>query len=205
MSQISSGVRAIFSRPAFYDAFQALMGARRGRRELVERFIRPEPRSRVLDLGCGTAEILDFLPHTVEYWGYDSSVNYISSARTRFGSRGHFRCAEVSRATLEGMPRFDVVLMIGLLHHLDDAAGRNALGLARDALAREGRLVTVDPCLAEGQNPVARCLIKLDRGQSVRDACGYRALATTCFPEVSGTLLHRRWIPYTHWIMECSV
>lgn len=180
------------------------MGARKGRRELVERFIRPGPRSRVLDLGCGTAEILAFLPEDVEYCGYDISADYIGAARTRFGARGHFHCAELSGASLQGMPRFDVALMIGVLHHLDDAASRSALALAREALVSHGRLVTVDPCFAEPQNPVARYLIELDRGQHVREAGGYRALAAGCFPVVSGTLRHRRWVPYTHWIMECS-
>ena len=65
-------------------------------------------------------------------------------------------------------------------------------------------MITIDPCIAAGQNPIARYLIFHDRGQSVRDSDGYQALASKVFSRVNGTLRHRRWIPYTHWIMECS-
>jgi hypothetical protein len=65
-------------------------------------------------------------------------------------------------------------------------------------------LITVDPCLTERQNPIARYLVRHDRGQNVRDSDGYLRIVQRTFPKVTGTLRHRSWIPYTNWIMECA-
>lgn len=204
MSQITSGIRAILSHPRIYDTLQNIMGAKTIRRDLVDNFIHPAPGSRILDIGCGTAEILPFLPDGVEYWGYDISQEYIDAAKKRFGERGHFACRMLDRAELEKLPKFDAVIAVGVLHHLDDPVATELFGLAREALGEGGRVITIDPCLAPGQNPVARWLILHDRGQNVRTEGGYRDLATRSFSGVTGTLRHRSWIPYTHWIMECA-
>lgn len=204
MSQITSGARAILSHPVIYDALQNIMGAHQIRRELVENFVKPSPNSRILDIGCGTAEILPYLPDNVGYWGFDISRPYIEAAKSRFGSLGHFHCGLLDKTALNELPKFDVVLAIGVLHHLDDDVAANLFALAREALGEHGRMITIDPCLDPGQNPIARYLIRHDRGQNVRNSEGYQQLACQTFPTVQGTLRHRRWIPYTHWIMECS-
>ncbi len=203
MSQITSGLRSILSHPVIYDTLQNIMGAQQIRRDLVKNFIRSTSHNRILDIGCGTAEILTNLDESSEYWGYDISPGYIDAAKTRFGERGNFQCARLDRVELEKLPKFDIVLAVGVLHHLDNDVAENLFALARDALSEGGRMITIDPCLAPGQNAIARYLILRDRGQNVRDSKGYRALATSAFPKIEGTIKHRAWIPYMHWIMEC--
>jgi len=198
------GVRAIFSNPTIYSAFQTIMGAHSSRIKFVEEFVRPFSGCAVLDIGCGPADILAYLPD-VDYWGFDISDAYIERAKMRFAQRGRFYCQELTRADIVKMPPFDVVLALGLLHHLDDESAKGVLRLASQALKPGGRLLTVDPCLEAGQNPVARFLIRIDRGQNVRSGAGYTSLARAVFesPRVevrdSGA-----WIPYTHCIMECT-
>lgn len=204
MSQVTTGVRAVLSHPLLYDALQKIMGAEAIRRDLVENFILSRPANRILDIGCGTSEVLHHLPEGLEYWGYDISQDYIDAARRRFGKRGHFHCGLLTREDLARLPKFDAVIAIGVLHHLDDQVALNLFSLAREALAEGGRLITIDPCLAPGQNPIARYLILHDRGQNVRTQAGYRDLVAHSFARVDGTLRHRSWIPYTHWIMECA-
>lgn len=197
-------MRALLARPALYDALQALLGAERGRAHFVASFVRPQPGDRVLDVGCGTARILDHLPAGAQYWGYDISEPYIDAARERYGARGKFFCRPLDERELAGLPKFDIVLATGVLHHLDDAAASGFLRLARSALADGGRFVSIDPCLAPGQSPLARLLITRDRGEHVRDERGYRVLAEPVFARVQASVRHRRWIPYTHCFMECS-
>ena len=105
---------------------------------------------------------------------------------------------------LESLPLFDIVLALGLLHHLNDAVAVDVMELAAKALKPGGRLVTIDPCFDPLQNPIARLLIRGDRGQNVRDRAGYEALASVFFKSPLVKVRHTSWIPYTHCIMECQ-
>ncbi|MFN3715816.1 MAG: class I SAM-dependent methyltransferase [Thiobacillus sp.] len=203
MSQIETGLRRVLSLPAVYSGFQYLMGARSGWQRLVDDYIKPFPGARVLDVGCGPADLLGYLGE-VEYWGYDISADYIAHARQKFGTLGQFTCGLLTPAEVARLPAFDRVVLSGVLHHLDDSAARELLALVRLALKPEAHLVTVDPCLVDGQNPVARFLIERDRGQNVRTEAGYTALVKPLFDHSIIEIRHKAWIPYTHCYMVCS-
>ncbi len=203
MGQNTSGLRAILAHPMVYDTLQGIMGAGKARLNLVERFVRPSPGMRILDVGCGTASILAYLPEDTQYWGYDISEKYLAAARSRFQVRGHFYCGQIDTPPPDGPTTYDLVLAIGVLHHLDDPLAAKLVAQAHGMLGPTGRLITVDPCLADGQNPIARFLVRRDRGRNVRDSTGYLRLVQGVFGSVRGQLRHQTWIPYTNWIMEC--
>lgn len=202
MAQITSGLRAIFSSSLIYSVFQNIMGAHDVRTVLVQEFIRPISGCAILDIGCGPADILAYLPD-VDYWGFDISEKYINHARTKFGRRGHFQCKTLQFADLAQLPSFDVVLAFGLLHHLDDLAAESIMHLAFQSLKPGGILLTIDPCLEPSQSLIARFLICHDRGQNVRDKDGYQAIAKSCFSNPQIEIRHKTWIPYTHCLMQC--
>ena len=169
-------------------------------------YVRPVPGERLLDIGCGTGDILDYLPAPV-YTGFDISVAYVEAARRRFGSRGEFFVGDAGdRRLLDRCPAgtFDVVLATAVIHHLDDAAALQLLSLAAHALRPGGRLITIDPCFTRSQPALARWFVSNDRGRYVRDPDGYLQLATRIFQAtniaVREDLLR---IPYTHAIMRC--
>lgn len=201
MSQITSGLRAVLSHPAVYDRLQQLLGAHAFRTDFAQHVIRARPSDRVLDLGCGTAEILAYLP-AVSYVGFDISEPYITAARRRFGAAGRFETRRPDAAEWAGGDGFDIVLAIGVLHHLDDEDAADLLKTARAALKQKGRLITVDPAIVDGQSRLARYLIGKDRGQHVRRPQDYEGLASAVFGDVATTVQHRAWIPYTHCFME---
>lgn len=203
MAQVTGGIRAILSYPLVYLLFQFLMGGNKPREAFVANFVRPEAGMKILDVGCGPAGILDFLPE-VDYWGFDISDSYISQAKSRYAQRGHFSCKQLQLDDLVGLPKFDVVLALGLLHHLDDSVAVDVIRLASAALKNSGRLVTIDPCLDSSQNSLARFLVRNDRGQNVRDRRGYEALASKVFSSPRVEVCHQVWIPYTHCFMECQ-
>ena len=202
MAQITGGIHAVLSLPYVYTAFQSLMGARKGWVRLVDEFVRPVEGMSLLDIGCGPGDVLDYLPQ-VNYWGFDISEPYIEHATKKFGLKGRFHCKRLSIADLAEMPKFDVVLASGVLHHMDDELALDFLRMAYEALTPGGRLVTVDPCWVSRQNPIARFLIARDRGQNVRTEVGYGRLVATVFANTKITIRHKVWIPYTHCFMEC--
>lgn len=196
-------LRDLLARAHAYSLFARLTGAERGRRLFIERHIRPRVGDCVLDIGCGPAGILEALP-AVEYHGFDLSADYIEFARKRFGDRGHFHVEAVNAELVKKYAGFDIVLAVGVVHHLSDAEALDLFRVAQAALKPGGRLVTLDGCSLKGQSLVARHLLTRDRGEHVRNEAGYVTLARQVFSQVTPTVttdLLR--IPYTHLIMEC--
>jgi len=205
LAQITTGIRGILSHPLIYNLVQNGLGVRRARRTLVDDYIPKKPALRMLDIGCGTAEILEFLPEDIDYTGFDASEDYIAQARKTFGHRGTFFADLVRDSHVHDMQGFDVVLAFGVLHHLDDDEAEKLIDLAASALKPDGILLTVDPCFVLGQSPVARWLIEHDRGQDVRPESGYRHLAERCFSRIDSTPRHDfLHVPYTYLIMRCA-
>jgi SAM-dependent methyltransferase len=201
--QITSGIRSILSNPLIYSAFQRIMGAEKDWSDLATFHIRALEGDSILDIGCGPADILDYLPG-VDYWGFDISDEYVKKAKDKYGSRGRFFSKKLTLSDLENMPSFDLVIASGLLHHLDDQTAQSVFKLAYSALKPSGRMITIDPCYAPEQNIIARFLISKDRGQNVRNREGYEIIAKETFSDVMVSVKHKSWIPYSHCFMECT-
>lgn len=206
MSQITHGIRSILSHPSVYDFTQSVLGAGRSRKKLVRDYIRAKPGDILLDIGCGTAELIPYLPADIEYVGFDLSSQYIEAARRRYGTRARFKCMDIAQFndTLikDGA---DIVLAIGILHHLDDEPALALIRTAWSKLKPGGRLVTLDGTLTGTQSRMARHIILRDRGQNIRTPAGYRELAEQEFSSVRATVREDMlFVPYTHCILECT-
>lgn len=190
--------------PAAYRTFQSVVSGNYHQRHLAEH-VQPVPGEKVLDIGCGPGDILDYLP-AVNYTGFDVSPEYIESAKKRFGQRGRFWCSDVGLAAIEQeRGTFDLVLATGVVHHLDDERAMKLFELARIALRPGGRLVTYDGCFVPGQSRIARWMLRQDRGKFVRPREEYIRLASVCFSKVEARVRHDMLrIPYTHLILRCS-
>lgn len=205
MPQTTTGVRSILSAAVFYDLFQRLVGANSLRETVASDYLLVGPHRRILDIGCGTAEILRFLPDDVEYVGFDASPEYIESARAQFGDRGTFFARLVTDADLGALGQFDLVIAMSVLHHLSDAEADHLFDLAARALGDGGRMFSNDPCFVPGQSSIARAVIQRDRGRNVRSPQGYEALAEARFDDVRTVVRHDLLhIPYSHTLMTCA-
>jgi SAM-dependent methyltransferase len=206
MSQITTGLRSILTHPWAYKTLQTAVGAGKFRRYFIDHYVRPQPGERILDIGCGPGEIMPYLPAGVEYVGYDISPDYIAFAKERFPGRGEFYAAPFQESELARHQPFDTAIVIAVLHHLDDGEARNLLALLKRAVRPGGRIITADLVSIPGQNPVAQFMVDWDRGQNVREAARYAALANPIFDRVDGEIIDKAFIPRTlrSWIMQCS-
>jgi cyclopropane fatty-acyl-phospholipid synthase-like methyltransferase len=141
----------------------------------------------------------------VKYVGFDMSQAYIDACHRRFGSAGKFHCQMLTADTVSDYGEFDIVLSIGVVHHLDDAQASNLFSLARSALVPGGRLVTLDGVYTDEQSLLVKQMLRNDRGEYVRTEPASKALATPVFNSVSTSIRHDLFrIPYTVLIMECT-
>lgn len=191
--------------PHLYRAFAGLVGG--NARSIYQRdHLRAKRGERILDIGCGPGDVLEVLPEGCEYVGFDANPDYIEAARRRFGSRGRFEVRYVTPQVVKEFEDFDLVMANGVLHHLDDNSAHQLFEIAKTALRKGGRLVTLDGCYVPGQSAIARYLLEHDRGQYIRNASEYQALAREHFGKITSHLrddLMR--IPYTHLVLECEL
>lgn len=189
-----------------YDFLQTVLGASKSRRQLIRDHIRPEPGNVLLDIGCGTGELLHFLPAGIHYHGFDLSQRYIDAARNRHSSRGIFDCMDIADYQVPADSRAaDIVLAIGVLHHLDDDVAVRLLRTAHSQLRPGGRFISLDGTLVPGQSRIARKLVLQDRGQNIRTPEAYAELARRAFDHVETRVrTDMIYVPYTHCILECT-
>jgi len=195
--------RRLLNQSWAYLSLMRLIGGDACTRRLVAEVLRAQPGQRVLDVGCGPGRLLPFLPN-VSYVGIDASASYLATARARF-PQGRFEQLDLEGDCSTFADRdFDLIVALGLLHHLSDAAAAKVFAFSRERLRDDGRLVTLDGVYWRGQDPVARLLISLDRGRFVRSASGYASLARSAFMNVKTTLYENLLrVPYSHICLEC--
>lgn len=203
--QCDSGLLGWLKVPFIYDAFQAAVGATALRRRLIQNHVRPKTNDKVIDIGCGSAPALQWLPE-VEYIGLDINPDCIALARRTYGSRGTFIVGDPQ--SVRGDSRFksaDIVIAIGVLHHLDDQEAEQCIQFAYDGLNATGRFVCHEPCWIPNQGAFSKYIMSSDRGRNIRTEQQYRQLAAKAFKKVDTWVdMKPLRIPYVTVVLECE-
>ena len=126
----------------------------------------------MLDVGCGPAQILDALPK-INYYGFDINPIYITSAKKKYRDRGKFFCKKITSKNIKYLPKFDHILLLGILHHLTDKEINILMTNIKKVLKKNGNIITLDNIFIKNQNFIAKFLIEMDKGNNVRSKTGY--------------------------------
>lgn len=146
----------------------------------------------IVDVGCGTGDALHYLPSFKTYHGFDVDAGAIEVARERAAGRPGvtYEARALTAGDLSSVQP-SLVILAGLLHHLDDSQAVELLTmLARTPSIR--RIVTQDVVYLPRER-VSNLLARLDRGRFVRDEPGYRKLTAQ-----AGLQLERAQIVRSH-------
>ncbi|MCE5299342.1 MAG: class I SAM-dependent methyltransferase [Spirochaetia bacterium] len=90
----------------------------------------------ILDVHSGPGVIVSYLKDVKYlYPGIDTNPDYISRANKMYGAASvEFRCADVSTLGNKGYNKYDMIMMTGVLHHLNDATASDCLTHIADML-----------------------------------------------------------------------
>ena len=202
MSEKTDKIYSLLSITSIYSFVQWIMSGTSFRKKIVKKYI-TKNNVKVLDIGCGPAEILDSLP-TVKYFGYDINSTYINYAKKKYKNRGKFYCKKFTSSDIKKLPKFDHVLLFGIMHHLNDVEIKNLMIIVKKILKKEGNIITVDTIFIKKQNPITKFIIKKDRGDNVRNKKEYIKIIKKYFKKINSKIYHQKFIPYTWFVMLCK-
>src|SRR5215831_904788 len=189
--QSNSGLRSVLAFPWLYRQFGMLVGSKANKEWFIKNVLRLRDGQKLVDVGCGPADILDRLPG-VEYVGLDISDAYIQAARIKFKGRGgaNFLSGSVKDWVLNPLTyEADIVLAYGVLHHVDDDEAKKILEFAYHVLKDNGRLIFYEPCYLIWQSRISTYFMSKDRGQNIRTEQQWKDLASGIFPLVSTNIV----------------
>jgi len=195
----TSGFYQLVTKPAFYGRFQQFMGAETAKNRFVKEWLVPNESSDILDVGCGTANIVKYLSYR-SYLGIDHNNAHISHARAENYKHASFVVGVLpaNASLIEGV--FDRIICTGFLHHLSDDKAIDLLATLKPKLAEGGFVAIREPVFLEKQRLVARWMKKLDSGQHIRTIHGYRSLFAQDKFRIEDKISHDlSRLPYDHY------
>ena len=202
MSQKNKGIYNLLSNTFFYSLVQRVMSATSFRKKIVKKYI-IKHNATVLDIGCGPAEILDTIPKT-KYYGFDINPVYINSAKKKYEKKGKFFCKKLTSKDVKHLPKFDYILLLGVLHHLNDKEINKLMKNIKKVLKKKGNIITLDNIFINNQNFIAKFLIQMDKGENVRSKKGYLNILKNYFKKIDSKIYHQKFIPYTYFVTNCK-
>ncbi len=203
MSQRTSKIYNLINSPLFYIFFQKIMSGTSFRKKIIIKNIK-NSKVKVLDIGCGPAEVLNYIPNSV-YYGYDIDPRSINYAKKKYKDKNHhFFCKKFGKSEIKKLPKIDYVILFGIVHHLNDEEVKNLFELCKKVMKKNAVLLTEDPILIKNQNPIARFLIKNDRGMNIREKSNYLKLVNVYFKNIRAKITHQFFVPYTWFSTICK-
>jgi len=195
----------ILSLAKIYQLYQWMVGANNYSRLFANEYICYQKNEKILDIGCGPADILNYLPKETDYTGIDMNKDYIMNAQRKYPDK-KFVCADITTSdfVLEN-ELFDTVFFIGVQHHLSDSEMEATLKFAKSKVKKGGRLLALEPVITPNRGSIEKWFMDNDRGKFIRTAEHYQQITTQVISNYTQTILKNTMnIPFTIIIIECQ-
>ena len=166
-------MKAILAHPRAYEIFNnVVLKFGRARDDLMSLYVPYKRGRKILDLGCGPGSSAQYF-HPEDYLGIDIDERYIEYAKRKYPSHKFekidFNDFDISSNAI----KYDIILIWGLLHHLDNNVVSQYLSRANQLLNKDGMIVSVENCIHDKQSRIKKKIILLDRGKFIRSPQEY--------------------------------
>lgn len=182
--------------PRFYDYIQIL--ATGGFLQVVVRALPKLDGKRVLDLGCGTGNLLNHIKPK-EYLGVDINKKFIQLAKKKFPDNDF----KVLNLVKENLPNnnYDYVFIMNVLHHLSD---KQVLGIFRKIKKwkKAKKLIIVE---SRPVGMVGNFLEGMDAGENFRDFADLLPLVRTFYSISRKKIVKAPFGTYQYQILYCNI
>jgi SAM-dependent methyltransferase len=195
----------LFNNAAAYKFFQFAVISQDSKKTIFNQVLKPQGVRKVLDFGCGIGYHSEDFGDS-DYLGIEPLPGCVNKAN-RLYKRPNSTFLVGDHLSLRSIPdsSFDVIIAIGVLHHISDEIFSEFIEQAYRILQPGGRLTTFDPVYYPGQSFLTRFVISRDRGENIRTKEDYEVVINQKFRNLNSTIYTNLLrIPYDHVAFEAK-
>ncbi len=187
-----------------YRTFQFLVTKQNTHKFIYQNIFKTNTNSIVLDCGCGPSQYRELIECS-KYIGIDFNQKYINEARKKFPDDTFF-VSDIIDFDFENTEKFSHVLLLGLLHHLNDENSKKLINKLIKQLSNDGMIVTIDPIFVRERKDIyanlGNFLASKDRGNYVRTEKEYKELIDLNIMKLNSRVYERLLrVPWFHYVM----
>ena len=192
-------VNLLASDPRVFMFLRRILEANfKAQKKVLQNDFAPKVGEKILDIGCGTGEFSVFFQSAV-YTGIDTEKKYIDYAQRNY--KGKFLTIDATQLPFSENA-FDKIIIMGVLHHMNDEQCRRVLAEARRALNSNGRMLVMEDIKLAEENFLTRLIHRFDLGKNIRNEEEYRALLQRHFAIEKEFTIQNGLSPYRVFILR---
>ncbi|MFH0874130.1 MAG: class I SAM-dependent methyltransferase [Candidatus Komeilibacteria bacterium] len=197
---MASKITSLLARwPYFFEVSRRILENNfAGEKAVIAKYWSREISGSILDIGCGTGEFSRLFPPE-QYLGLDINPDYIAYAKRK--QPYQFMVGDATQLTFSDQS-FDKVLMIGVLHHLDDTLSRAILSEIKRVVKIGGRVILMEDLRVAKKYWLTTLMHNFDEGKYIRSAEEYQRLLPPDLKLVSSFSMWSGICPYQVFILD---